>query len=612
MTDAKVYMIKEEPLSFVEVLQILEKPNHEKLTDRPAVNPRHGSVYLFTYKDRHEAHKDWRADQYQWVHLGVHSLPRKNPKLKKTYHQRKINNERVNFHRYGYEHKDPTIKIVVVHYLGKADLSIKEAAQGNMRKFPLRSLVLTMPTVLSNIPTQMAKNPSVIPKKPIVETTPNSKHMMVQLPKNVDQMTNQYECRKRKISQDDICSVYELHFALENFVKNYGLVPEFNVVLALPAIIRVFEQLCSISSHPVLYYDTTFHVGDFYVTPLLFRCTFFEEEPCIPLAAIIHQGKNMNVHKSFFSRLVEVIPYINVSNVIIVTDREQAISQAIQSIVPEITHVVCWNHLQKDVESWVTKHQRSKTNIKVYLNHIFHLLDCNSDLAFEKLLKTLKNKWSFPFIDYFESELKNDIKKSGKWVTEKLGLYRAGSGVTTNVPEGMNAVLKRLSQWREVSLRQIVLAVYFLQTFYQKEILAGRCGTGNYKLERNHGNMQLDITTFRLKYLFLQTQSSTFIVMDLQQKAYVVFFFPEEKSSCNSSHTYCKMLNIRKLMIHSFEDHLGHVSGSIPLSSSIPHLDHHASSRRTPPKHVSTTMFEGGDGILGVIGSIPPPPNTAS
>ncbi len=36
-------------------------------------------------------------------------------------------------------------------------------------------------------------------------------------------------------------------------------------------------------------------------------------------------------------------------------------------------------------------------------------------------------------------------------------------------------------------------------------------------------------------------------------------------------------------------------------------------SRKTPPKHnVSTSMFEDGDGILGVIGSIPPPPNTAS
>ncbi len=36
-------------------------------------------------------------------------------------------------------------------------------------------------------------------------------------------------------------------------------------------------------------------------------------------------------------------------------------------------------------------------------------------------------------------------------------------------------------------------------------------------------------------------------------------------------------------------------------------------SWKTPPKHnVSTSMFDGGDGVLGVIGSIPPPPNTAS
>ncbi len=36
-------------------------------------------------------------------------------------------------------------------------------------------------------------------------------------------------------------------------------------------------------------------------------------------------------------------------------------------------------------------------------------------------------------------------------------------------------------------------------------------------------------------------------------------------------------------------------------------------SRKPPPKHnVSTSMFDSGYGVLGVIGSIPPPPNTAS
>ncbi len=38
-----------------------------------------------------------------------------------------------------------------------------------------------------------------------------------------------------------------------------------------------------------------------------------------------------------------------------------------------------------------------------------------------------------------------------------------------------------------------------------------------------------------------------------------------------------------------------------------------ALSLKTLPKHnESTSMFDGGDGVLGVIGSIPPPPNTAS
>ncbi len=35
-------------------------------------------------------------------------------------------------------------------------------------------------------------------------------------------------------------------------------------------------------------------------------------------------------------------------------------------------------------------------------------------------------------------------------------------------------------------------------------------------------------------------------------------------------------------------------------------------TRKTLPNNVSTSMFDSGDGVLGVIDSIPPPPNTAS
>lgn len=83
------------------------------------------------------------------------------------------------------------------------------------------------------------------------------------------------------------------------------------------------------SLYAMLSYDTAFQLGDFYVSPLIFRCVFFDEEPSIPLSAIIHDHQNLKVHQSFFYTMKEMIPGFNRPEVIVVTDQEHAIVKAI-------------------------------------------------------------------------------------------------------------------------------------------------------------------------------------------------------------------------------------------------------------------------------------------
>lgn len=411
-------------------------------------------------------------------------------------------------------------------------------------------------------------------------------HMKVQLPKNLEQISNKlkYERKKGEISHDDLYSIYELHFAIENFVRDYSLVPEFTLVLSLNEVVKNFQEVFGMSLYAMLSYDTTFQLGDFYVSPLIFRCVFFDEEPSIPLSAIIHDHQNLKVHQSFFYTMKEMIPGFNRPEVIVVTDREHAIVKAIESVVPEIKHVLCWNHMLKDVEVWVTNHEGCVSDRKVYVNNIHSLLDSNSEQEFHNSYETLRQKWSKPFLQYFESKLKSNIlEKRGRWILSDLGIYTTGSGVTTNVSESMNTILKRLTQWKEVTLEHMVLAFYFLQTFYLKEVLRGRCGTGNYHVKVEYGSMKLDSSnvffptdyvspeeiipflqhktlqnndtgktedyqksmtmealaemTVKQNRVFLQPQSQEFIVKGLKDKDYVVSLFPNEKCSCNSSRT---------------------------------------------------------------------------
>ncbi len=64
---------------------------------------------------------------------------------------------------------------------------------------------------------------------------------------------------------------------------------------------------------------------------------------------------------------------------------------------------------------------------------------------------------------------------------------------------------------------------------------------------------------------------------------------------------YPSIFNALALMVHG---PIHHPFDAVQLSCPL--------SRKTSKHNVSTSMFDGGDVVIGVIGSIPPPPNTAS
>jgi hypothetical protein len=52
----------------------------------------------------------------------------------------------------------------------------------------------------------------------------------------------------------------------------------------------------------------------------------------------------------------------------------------------------------------------------------------------------------------------------------------------------MNSVIKRLNEWKEVTIDAAVLSFNYLQVYYVHEVLWGFCGTGNYSLQQRHMN----------------------------------------------------------------------------------------------------------------------------
>ena len=94
----------------------------------------------------------------------------------------------------------------------------------------------------------------------------------------------------------------------------------------------------------LLSYDTTFQLGDFYVSTFCFRHTLFKEAPVIPAAFLIHERKFEAHHTELFEVCTKLVKSLKTTNHPIVTDEERGIINVIAKALPNAPQLRCWNH----------------------------------------------------------------------------------------------------------------------------------------------------------------------------------------------------------------------------------------------------------------------------
>ena len=95
------------------------------------------------------------------------------------------------------------------------------------------------------------------------------------------------------------------------------------------------------------------------------------------------------------------------------------------------------------------------------------------------------SKWTPVVLEHFNKFVSPSIQyHSGKRVIEEYpGMFDPYSGITNNLLESMNVVLKRENDWKELPVDLLALGFYYIQNFENYEILRGRSGMGNYHLK---------------------------------------------------------------------------------------------------------------------------------
>ena len=79
---------------------------------------------------------------------------------------------------------------------------------------------------------------------------------------------------------------------------------------------------------------------------------------------------------------------------VIVLEREQSFANAISRYLPNLEHVFCWNHIRRDIRTWLSSRNASADDKTVYGNDLFQLQQSESFEAFTELEAALKLRWS--------------------------------------------------------------------------------------------------------------------------------------------------------------------------------------------------------------------------
>lgn len=179
-------------------------------------------------------------------------------------------------------------------------------------------------------------------------------------------------------------------YVLGDFVYKITTFPNLVVICGLKSILFEVHRIIMVKSqHSVLLsYDTTFKLGDFYLSPILFKHVLFVNAPVMPAAFLVHERKFQGVHEEFMSFVSVMIPSLSKLKepVPIVTDNEVGICQAIDKCLPGVYWLQCWNHLINSVKMWLCSHGAKPVEIPIYISHLRQLFHQETeDVYLQKL-----------------------------------------------------------------------------------------------------------------------------------------------------------------------------------------------------------------------------------
>lgn len=393
--------------------------------------------------------------------------------------------EEITFKRYAYLLKNQDYaNTVIVQYAGDE----KEAVgfpHGNAKKKSKTSVdfVGTCPSLLKAMKAEEG-TPIQVYRKTLASCPRELDRHAINAPKDVKQVANvQFQRRlKSELSSNGLWNL--MHIIDDTkFVKRLAIDKDNLMIFCFQDdLLDKFK--CVLNRKDLrpqqLSYDTTFLLGDFYLSFLVFRETEFSTVPAIPCIYFIHERKLLETHEEFWSLVVRYVPELtSCKNTFIVTDQEAAIVSAIKKFLPDMDFFRCFNHVVDDIKRKIgTIVGLTAEEKKEYSDQCRELFSLRSKTDYYERLSEMQTEWNQQFITYYSKNIRPDIDRIGAWPCNKYGV----SKITTNQSESLNCVIKGLNNWKEYPIDAMVLSLFQLSQYYNAEIMRGRYNYGQHRI----------------------------------------------------------------------------------------------------------------------------------
>ena len=218
--------------------------------------------------------------------------------------------------------------------------------------------------------------------------------------------------QKFRLTHDALYNLHELAYDLDGFVLKISTYPDLVVVCAMKSMVVEMEGVLQSRAVPqLLSYDTTFQLGDFYVSTLLFRNTFFTSCPVMPAFFLIHEQKFKSVHGELMKIVGDMVPTLRIRSqkVPLVSDCEEGICHAVDMHLPNVVRLRCWNHVLNAAKRWLHSHGAQAREVPFYVSCLRELLHQPDELEYAKCLQKLQIQSSRAFVDYYMQHIHCEV-----------------------------------------------------------------------------------------------------------------------------------------------------------------------------------------------------------